>query len=40
MEKMLQKELDRRYKGGSGGAGGALKNQRGSGKQSKKYRQK
>ncbi|GKY99769.1 hypothetical protein MPSEU_000930900 [Mayamaea pseudoterrestris] len=40
MEKMLQKELDRRYKGGSGGSGGALKNQRGSGKQSKKYRQK
>lgn len=40
MESEIQKELQLGYKGGSGGAGGALPNQRGSGTNSKKYRHK
>lgn len=38
MEDMLRKGLKRGYAGGSGGRGGALHNQRGSGKRNKKYR--
>lgn len=39
-EERLSKELKRGYAGGSGGKGGALPNQRGSGRNSKKYRRK
>jgi ATP-dependent RNA helicase DDX47/RRP3 len=38
MEGSLQKEIKRGYAGGSGGRGGALPNQRGSGRQNKKYK--
>lgn len=42
MESEIQRELQQQtgFKGGSGGFGGALPNQRGSGKNSKKYRHK
>mmetsp|Transcript_6816 Transcript_6816/g.19957 ORF Transcript_6816/g.19957 Transcript_6816/m.19957 type:complete len:553 (+) Transcript_6816:70-1728(+) len=38
LEGMLKNEIKKGYMGGSGGRGGALHNQRGSGKRSKKYR--
>ncbi len=38
MEESLQKEIKKGYMGGSGGRGGALPNQRGSGRQAKKYK--
>jgi len=40
LESSLRKELRQGYAGGSGGRGGALPNQRGSGKNHKKYRRK
>jgi ATP-dependent RNA helicase DDX47/RRP3 len=38
MEGNLQKEIKKGYAGGSGNRGGALPNQRGSGRQTKKYK--
>ena len=38
LEEMLQREIKKGYSGGSGGRGGALHNQRGSGNRSKKRR--
>ena len=38
LEHSLKKQIKRGYQGGSGGHGGALHNQRGSNKRSKKYR--
>ena len=40
LEGVLQKEIKKGYMGGSGGRGGAMTNQRGSGNRSQKYRKK
>lgn len=40
LEGVLQKEIKKGYMGGSGGRGGAMTNQRGSGGRSQKYRKK